>query len=537
VKPDSIAFGEVCVNTPTELPVSIGNSRCELNVADITSDLGAMLTISETEFTVAPDAEHPITLTLTAETAGEINGTLTITSNDQNSPTVIAISANVQEYEVTVEVDKQVLPADGKSTATITVTVQKDSVPVTDETVSIDVTAGTVGDVTNHNNGSYTAIYTAPTEVGAVTITATTTCGEGAATIHIEPSLILIPGRKTAGPKDSVVVQIFASKAQGIAGGDIVVTYNKDILDLLRTEPGDFSEMRYTENHNIPGEISLGIAMPEAISEVSGSLVNLVFKVREDVSDQETVFAFKEAEVYNKLGETIPTQTQNGTMTIRVRQCVKGDVNYDGRINTVDVLLTLQIVVGLISPTSEQSCAADINSDGKVRSNDAILIFNKAIGSAAPGLMTQFPTQETPTLTLEDENQLLAKIIAELEKTSLTTEQQYVLEQLKQLIGWQSLPGHTTLLQNYPNPFNPETWIPFQLAQDAPVTISIYNANGQMIRTISLGNKKAGIYITKEKAAYWDGRDSFGQKAPSGVYFYTIQAGEFKATRKMVILK
>ena len=99
------------------------------------------------------------------------------------------------------------------------------------------------------------------------------------------------------------------------------------------------------------------------------------------------------------------------------------------------------------------------------------------------------------------------------------------------------LPSKSLLLQNYPNPFNPETWIPYQLAADAPVTIRIYNTKGQLIRTIALGNKSAGVYIAKDKAAYWDGRDSLGEKVASDVYYYTLEAGEFRATRKMVIVK
>ena len=101
----------------------------------------------------------------------------------------------------------------------------------------------------------------------------------------------------------------------------------------------------------------------------------------------------------------------------------------------------------------------------------------------------------------------------------------------------QRIPKRSRLLANYPNPFNPETWIPYQLAQDAPVTIHIYNTKGQLIRILHLGNKKTGIYTTKDKAAYWDGRDSSGEKVASGVYYYTLRAGEFKATRKMVTLK
>ena len=102
------------------------------------------------------------------------------------------------------------------------------------------------------------------------------------------------------------------------------------------------------------------------------------------------------------------------------------------------------------------------------------------------------------------------------------------------------------LLQNFPNPFNPETWIPFKLAQNAFVSISIYDTKGQLIRTIALGKQNAGIYVTKDRAAYWDGQDSLGERVASGIYFYTLQvreaipsigAGEFRATRKMVIMK
>lgn len=98
-----------------------------------------------------------------------------------------------------------------------------------------------------------------------------------------------------------------------------------------------------------------------------------------------------------------------------------------------------------------------------------------------------------------------------------------------------SQPPFFALFQNYPNPFNPETWIPYRLATDSPVMISIYNAEGQLVRTISLGNKPAGVYVTKESAAYWNGRDGLGENVASGVYYYTLQAGDFRATRKMVI--
>jgi hypothetical protein len=99
------------------------------------------------------------------------------------------------------------------------------------------------------------------------------------------------------------------------------------------------------------------------------------------------------------------------------------------------------------------------------------------------------------------------------------------------------VPPRTALLQNFPNPFNPETWIPFVLAEPASVTIQIYDIKGQLVKTINLGHQYPGIYISKDRAAYWDGRNEKGEKTASGIYFYTIKSGEFTATRRMVLMK
>jgi hypothetical protein len=101
----------------------------------------------------------------------------------------------------------------------------------------------------------------------------------------------------------------------------------------------------------------------------------------------------------------------------------------------------------------------------------------------------------------------------------------------------QPIPKVFRLLQNYPNPFNPETWIPFDLAADANVIIRIYDMNGQLVRQFDLINQKAGSYLDKKTAAYWNGKDQLGQSVSSGIYFYTLKAGDFVATRRMVILK
>ena len=95
----------------------------------------------------------------------------------------------------------------------------------------------------------------------------------------------------------------------------------------------------------------------------------------------------------------------------------------------------------------------------------------------------------------------------------------------------------TALYQNFPNPFNPETWLPYQLAADAPVNLRIYNVRGQLVRELDIGLQEAGSYRAQASAAYWDGRDRLGEAVSSGVYFYTLRAGAFQATRRMLILK
>ena len=99
------------------------------------------------------------------------------------------------------------------------------------------------------------------------------------------------------------------------------------------------------------------------------------------------------------------------------------------------------------------------------------------------------------------------------------------------------LPTETSLSSNYPNPFNPETWIPYQLAKPAEVTVSIHSVDGKLVRTLELGHMPAGVYHSKSRAAYWDGRNAQGERVASGVYFYTFKAGDFSATQKMVIMK
>ena len=117
--------------------------------------------------------------------------------------------------------------------------------------------------------------------------------------------------------------------------------------------------------------------------------------------------------------------------------------------------------------------------------------------------------------------------------------QEYLLQHFREFETtkeWQ-IPEVTSLLPNYPNPFNPETWVPYQLAESANVTLTIYDIQGHVVRDLDLGHQRAGMYHSRSRAAHWDGRNTVGEPVASGLYFYTLKAGDFAATRKMLIRK
>ncbi len=98
-------------------------------------------------------------------------------------------------------------------------------------------------------------------------------------------------------------------------------------------------------------------------------------------------------------------------------------------------------------------------------------------------------------------------------------------------------PTETALLANYPNPFNPETWIPYQLATDTDVQITIYNAQGGVVRVLTFGQQSTAYYTGRGRAAYWDGRNALGEPVASGIYFYQLETDAISSIRKMIILK
>ena len=141
---------------------------------------------------------------------------------------------------------------------------------------------------------------------------------------------------------------------------------------------------------------------------------------------------------------------------------------------------------------------------------------------------------DTLEISAQSSNPLIG--VEPLRHTVTAEDVKQSLIQLPNLIAYE-IPAETELLRNYPNPFNPETWIPYRLAEEAFVTLTIYDGIGQVVRTIDLGHKTAAAYESRSKAIHWDGRNEVGEQVASGVYFYHLSAGDYSATRKMLILK
>ena len=204
------------------------------------------------------------------------------------------------------------------------------------------------------------------------------------------------------------------------------------------------------------------------------------------------------------------------------------DVDNDGDVDINDLLAVISNF-GSASPGRN-----DVDGDNDVDADDIRRVFNELLTAerAAAGA----PAQAARCITHTAE--ALHHYVQQTKQNGMLDGNLHRgLRVLEELIEPFLMPDETALLRNYPNPFNPETWLPYQLSKPADVTFSIYSVNGMLVRTLSLGYQAAGVYRHRSRAAYWDGRNAHGESVASGVYFYTLTAGDFIATGKMLIRK
>ena len=200
------------------------------------------------------------------------------------------------------------------------------------------------------------------------------------------------------------------------------------------------------------------------------------------------------------------------------------DVNRDGVVNVIDLAL-VALRFGQTGQTD-----ADVNGDGVVDIDDLIQVAG-IIGST--GQAPQARPLALTTITPADVQSWIDQAEALNRSDAMTQRGIRFLEQLLAALR----PAETVLLPNYPNPFNPETWIPYHLAHNTDVSLTIYDSKGEVVRRLDLGHQLAGYYTDRTKAAYWDGRNEQGELVASGVYFYHLSVGDYSQVRRMVIVK
>ena len=382
--------------------------------------------------------------------------------------------------------------------------------------------------------------------------------------------VVLAPIPKTGiAPGDTFTQTIEIREALKLSAWQMDVVFNPNILELIEVEEGDFLEQggynafflsSAISDSNAAGRIRASQARvgrkPNASPPPNnvltnpspggltgkGNLMRLTFKLLEFAEEP---LGIHNVQLSNDKSQRISYSIQINDLIVATDEYPPEDVDRDGKVNIQDLIMVASDMgrrnsnLGNANPINPRT---DVNDDGFVNMLDLITVSssphwgrdvkatkkrnaNKASLSApsanAEGLTPATISGWIDLAQVEDDGSAIFDLgIANLEA----------------LLAAQ-IPSKTRLLLNYPNPFNPETWIPYQLSEATDVTVTIHSMNGSLIRTLELGHQAAGIYQSKSQAAYWDGRNEFGEQVASGLYFYTLTAGNFSATGKMLVRK
>ena len=327
---------------------------------------------------------------------------------------------------------------------------------------------------------------------------------------------------------DTFTLDLRAENVSDLAGWQFDIAFDPMVLEAIDVSEGDFLKtgggttfFQSGSIDNATGKITGLSAARLSAQGVSGTgtLLQVTFKAK---SAGETHLTLDKFEFGTGTGENIPAGPHEIQITVE-EGLATGDVNRDGRVSILDLILVAQ-QLGKRVPTGSP---VDLNGDGVVSILDLIRVAQGIAGSpAAPAIGAESADAATieawiAQARLEDDGSLAFK---------------QGIENLQALLA-SLIPEETALLHNYPNPFNPETWIPYQLAHAADVTLTIYDTKGVLVRQLDLGHQQAGYYTNKTRAAYWNGRNHLGEAVGSGVYFYHLSAGDYSTLRKMAILK
>ena len=378
--------------------------------------------------------------------------------------------------------------------------------------------------------------------------------------------------------------------AKGAGKSDVVAIFKKDSsirataqVEVEDTEPPSVvSEELFPESQdkNVPINSSIPISFSEPVDmesvedggvsvkgagdrDVEGEFSydsgtdTLFFTPDEPLQDEETITVIITTAVMdlagNRLLSTLRTSFTTGI------SIWPGDANNDGEVNSQDIIPVGQyweetgqqrdaansewaLQPAVTWDSGSAAAHADTNGDGVVNEQDIMPIainwhLSHTTNQLAPALTTDRGSiaKESRMLGVyESMHNVLMSASDEIDGVRALRD---VLWKLIVNTKRNALPYETRLLQNFPNPFNPETWIPYQLAEDASVRVSIYDVNGVLIRTFHIGEKPAGYYNSRGNAIYWDGKNRVGEQISSGIYFCRLQAGQYNDVRKLIVAR
>jgi len=319
-----------------------------------------------------------------------------------------------------------------------------------------------------------------------------------------------------------------------LAGWQSDIHFDPAILKVNSVREGTFLKQEGGRTHFRRGTIDNTAGRINGVSSTritqggvdgEGTLLSVTFSIKDVGETQVTLHGFVAG---TSAGDTITANPAGISVGVKKIEPTYPpyDVNEDGIVNVTDVFLVAS-ALGYVNPDNPR---IDVNRDGVVDKHDLIIVAQHLDEETTPAAPS---TAAADGITAE----MIQHTLEILQSVNNPTQQVlYAIQKLEQLLDT-FIPDKNRLLANYPNPFNPETWIPYQLATPADITISIHAIDGTHIRTLDIGHQPIGIYQERSRAAYWDGKNALGELVASGLYFYTLTAGDFTATRRMLILK
>ena len=332
---------------------------------------------------------------------------------------------------------------------------------------------------------------------------------------------------------DTFTLDLNAEDISDFAGWQFDIAFDPKTLEAVAVNEGDFLKTGSGTTFFQKGTIDNTTGKIRGLSSAglsgggvtgTGTLLSIQFSAK---AGGETQLKLQNVQFGASTGSLISAGPHEVTLVVE-GQLATGDVNRDGQVSILDMILIAQ-QLGKKVPLHS---AVDVNGDGTISILDLILVaqhLGESTAAAPSAIAAMNGAELTPAVIQTWIEQ------AHVEDDGSIAFQQGIanLQNLLALL----IPEETALLPNYPNPFNPETWIPYQLSEPAEVTLRIYTVNGILVRTLALGQTPVGIYQSRSRAAYWDGKNDVGEFVASGVYFYTLTAGDFTATRKLLIRK